>query len=149
MAIPVATEFTGGVVIEQQDRRNDYQRPLRVEFYVILDEFDGDNFILHDRQIETFSLTPENDQRFKLTGREDIMLRYEHYGGEVRGEKYKGYMILVYNDRDELIAQNLSHDWLLDLRDKLLTFPVGRHFNKDADRVVPPSPKFTDRFWGT
>jgi hypothetical protein len=145
--IPVATEFAGRVVIEQTDRKNDYQNPLRLEFYVILDEFDGDNFILHDRQIETFSLTPENERRFELTGRTDILLRYEHYGGNVRGEKYKGYMILVFNERDEIIAQNLSHDWLLDIRDPLLHFPVGRHFNKQGVRVFPPRPKFTDTYW--
>ena len=143
----MATEFAGGVVIEQQDRMNDYQRPLWLEFYVILDEFDGDNYILHDRQIETFTLLPENDRRFALTGREDIMLRYEYYGGAVRGEKYKGYMMLVYNERGEIIAQNLSHDWLLDLRDKLVKFPVGRHFDKNGERVHPPRPKFTDKYW--
>jgi hypothetical protein len=145
--VPAATEFTGNVVIEQDGRMNDYQRELRVEFYLVADEYDGNNFILYDRQIENFKLTPENSRRYELQGRKDIMLRYEHYCGNVRGEKYKGYMILVFNERDELIAQNLSHDWLLDLRDKLLTFPVGRHFNKEGDRVFPPRPIFSDRFW--
>ena len=56
-------------------------------------------------------------------------------------------MILVYNERDEIIAQKLSHDWLLDLRDKLVKFPVGCHFDKAGERVHPPRPKFTDRHW--
>ena len=146
-SIPVATEFSAGVVITQEDRKNDYQRPLRLEFFVVLDEFDGDNYILHDRQIESFTLSPENERSFKLSGREGVMLRYEYYGGDVRGEKYKGYMILVFNEQDEIIAQNLSHDWLLDIRDKLLEFPVGRHFSKTGDRVFPPRPKFTDWAW--
>lgn len=145
--VPVATEFTGGVVIEQEDLKNDYQRPLHLEFYVILDEFDGDNYILHDRQVVDFKLTPENGRHFELYGRKDILLRYEHYSGIVRGEKYKGYMILVFNERGDLIAKNLSHDWLLDIRDKLLKFPVGRHFNKQGERVFPPRPIFTDRYW--
>ena len=75
------------------------------------------------------------------------MRRYETYGGFRRGENYKGYMILVYNERDELIAQNLSHPWLLDLRDELLTFPVGRHFNKVGERVFPPRARFTSTYW--
>ncbi len=145
--VPAALEFAGGVVVEQDDRMVDYQRPLRLEFYVIAGEYDGDNNILHDRQIETFKLTPENNRRFELYGRKDIMLRYEHYSGQVRGEKYKGYMILVFNERDEIIAQNLSHDWLLDIRDELRDFPVGRHFNKQGERVLPPRPEFTDRYW--
>jgi len=145
--VPAATEFAGGVVIEQEDKNNDYRRPLRLEFYVILDEYDGNNFILHDRIIQDFTLTPQNDRRFEIYSRKDIMLRYEHYAGNVRGEKYKGYMVLVFNERDELIAQNLSHDWLLDIRDKLLDFPVGRHFNKQGERVFPPRPIFSDRYW--
>jgi hypothetical protein len=145
--VPAATEFAGGIVIEQDDRMNDYQRPLRLEFYVILDEFDGDNYILHDRQLADFTLTPENQRCFELYGRKDVMLRYEHYSGKVRGEKYKGYMILVFNERDEIIAQNLSHEWLLDIREELLTFPVGRHFNKEGKRVHPPRPIFSDRWW--
>jgi hypothetical protein len=145
--VPVANDFAGGVVIEQKDRKLNYDRPLRLEFYVIADEFDGDHFILHDRQIADVELTPENNKRFELTGRKDVMLRYEHYSGTVRGEKYKGYMILVFNENDEIIAQSLSHDWLLDIRDELLTFPVGRHFNKEGQRVTPPRPTFTDRYW--
>lgn len=146
-SVPVATEFAGGVVIEQSDRQNKYQRPLRLELYVILDEFDGENFILHDRQTQDFMLTSENKQRFELYGRKDIMLRYEHYNGKVRGEKFKGYMILVLNEKNEIIAQNLSHDWLFDIRDELLQFPIGRHFNKQGERVHPPRPMVTDKYW--
>ena len=54
-----------------------------------MDEIDGDNFILHDRQIEDFSLTPENERRFELTGRMETMLRYEHYGGKCVAKNIK------------------------------------------------------------
>jgi len=146
MAIPTAQEFAGGVVVKQQNMK-EYSRPLRLEIYVILDEYDGNNFILLDRQIETFTLTPENGRSFELHRDKKILRRYENYGGVLRGEKYKGYMILVYDERGEIIAQNLSHDWLLDLVEKLRVFPVGRHFNKQGERVHPPRPKFSDRFW--
>ncbi len=146
MAIPTAKEFAGGVVVKQQNMK-EYTHPLRIEMYVVMDEYDGDNFILLDRQIETFTLTPENEKRFELRGKDKILRRYENYGGTLRGEKYKGYMILVYDERGEIIAQNLSHDWLLDLVEKLRVFPVGRHFNKQGERVYPPRPPFNDRFW--
>ena len=63
MAIPTAQEFAGGVVVKQRNIK-EYTRPLRLEKYVILDEYDGNNFILLDRQIETFTLTPENGKSF-------------------------------------------------------------------------------------
>jgi len=146
MPIPFAQTFAGGVVVRQQNMKN-YPHPLRLEMYVILAEYDGDNFILFDRQVDTFRLTPENERRFEVVGNKSILRRYEYYGGAVRGEKYKGYMILVYDERGEIVAQNLSHDWLFDIRDKLLVFPVGRHFNKQGERVFPPSPPFSDHFW--
>ncbi len=144
MAIPTAQEFAGGVLITQQNMKK-YTHPLRVELYVIADEYDGNNFILLDRQIKTFTPTPEGS--FEFYGKKKILRRYENYGGTLRGEKYKGYMILVYDERGVLIAQNLSHDWLLDIVEKLRVFPVGRHFNKQGERVHPPRPKFSDRFW--
>ena len=52
-------------------------------------------------------------------GLQALLRKYEFYGGLVRGEKYKGYMILVYDERGELIAKSLSHDWLLDIVDRL------------------------------
>ncbi|RKX43944.1 MAG: hypothetical protein DRP64_07490 [Verrucomicrobia bacterium] len=56
-------------------------------------------------------------------------------------------MILVYDERGEIIARNMSHDWLLDIVEELSVFSGGRHFNKQGERVFPPSPGFTDRFW--
>lgn len=145
--VPVATDFAGRIVIEQESKKANYNRPLKVEFYVIADNYDGNDYILFDRQIEEFTLTPENERKFELTGRTDTMLRYEHYSGDVRGARPKGYMILVLNENNEIIAQNLSHDWLIDIRDKLAVFPIGRNFNKEGKRVSPPSPPFTDRYW--
>ena len=146
MPIPTAQEFAGGVVVKQQTMK-EYAHPLRIEMYVVVDEYDGDNFILLDRQTETFTLTPENGKTFELRGDDKILRRYENYGGIVRGEKYKGYMILVYDERGEIIAQNITHDWLLGLVGKLREFPIGRHFNKKGERVRPPRPRFSDRFW--
>jgi len=143
---PKAFEFTGGVEVKQLDMK-EYPHPLKLEMYVILDEYNGDNYILMDRQTRTFKLTSENGKCFELEGEKKILRRYENYDGYLRGEKYKGHMILAYDERGELIAQNLSHDWLLDIVDKLRTFPVGRHFNKQGERVLPPRPKFSDRFW--
>ena len=146
MAIPTAQEFAGGVVVKQQNMK-EYTHSLRIEMYVVVDEYDGNNFILLDRQTETFTLTPENKKIFELRGEDKILRRYDNYGGIVRGEKYKGYMILVYDERGEIIAKNITHDWLLDLVEILREFPVGRHFNKKGERVHPPRPKFSDRFW--
>jgi hypothetical protein len=143
----MAQEFTARAVITQQNMK-EYNHPLRAEMYVILDEYDGDNFILMDRQIETsVALTPENGKVFELKGEKKRIRRFLSYNGDIRGEKYKGHMILVYDERGEIIAQNVTHDWLLDIVEKLRVLPVGRHFNKQGERVHPPRPRFTDAFW--
>ncbi len=145
-AIPTAQNFAGGVVVKQQTMK-EYTHPLRIEMYVIAGDYDGNNFILLDRQIEGFMLTTENKKIFELKGDSKVLRRYDDYGGVVRGEKYQGHMILVYDQRGEIIAQKLTHTWLLDLVEPLRLLPIGRHFNKEGKRVHPPRPKFSSRYW--
>ena len=57
-----------------------------------------------------------------------------------RGEKVKGQMIVITDERGEIIASNISNDWFLDIIEKLRQFPIGRHFDKTGERVWPPQP---------
>ena len=60
-------------------------------------------------------------------------------------------MILVTDQRGEIIAQEVSNPWMLENLDFLRTFPVGRHFSDEGKRTYPPyatPPIFNDTpYW--
>lgn len=145
--LPVVNQFALGVSIDQKNPQP-YTRKLVVELFTIAAEYDGNNFILLDRQKETFMLTPENGRHFELRGKKAYLRKYYDPGINLRGEKYKGFMVVVTDERGEIIAKDITNDWLLDIIDSLRQLPVGKHFNEAGERVFPPRPKFSDRFWG-
>jgi hypothetical protein len=144
--IPTVNQLAIGVSIDQKNPQP-YTRKLVVELFSIASEYDGDNFILLDRQKETFTLTPENGRHFEIWGKKAYLRQYYDPGQFLRGEKFKGFMIVVTDERGEIIATNITNDWFLDIIDSLRQLPVGRYFNKAGERVFPPRPKFSDRFW--
>ena len=56
-------------------------------------------------------------------------------------------MIVITDERGEIIAENVSNDWMLDIIDILREFPVGRHFDKTGARVYPPRALPIMRLW--
>lgn len=62
------------------------------------------------------------------------------------GERFKGRMAVVTDERGKIVAQNISNAWMLDIIGFLRGFPVGRHFSKAGERVYPPRPKVLDAF---
>ena len=63
----------------------------------------------------------------------------------MRGTKYGGYLITVTDERGFIIQYKTSHDWLFEKLRNLRKVPVGKHFNKEGNRVSPPRPTRDDR----
>jgi len=145
---PVLKEITTGVKIEKTNQRP-YSRRLKVELFAIADEIDGDNYVLQDRQEETFVLSKENDYSHELWGKKAYMRDYSDAAWVRRGLRHKGHMIVVTDERGEIIARDISNEWMLDIIDFLREFPVGRHFSKAGERVYPPRAKVAMDLWDT
>jgi len=134
---PRLFEITAGVKIEKLNRKP-YTRELKLELFSIANEIDGDNFVLLDRQEGKFGFSGENGEIHEFWGKKAHMRDYMDFVGNRRGRKFKGHMIVITDERGEIIAQDISNDWMLDIIESLREFPVGRHFDKTGKRVYPP-----------
>ncbi len=122
-----------------------YNHELKVEFFAIGEEIDGDNYILFDRQESHFTPAEENGISHTFSGgtipvREKTIPGYGGVFGQRRGDKYGGYLVVVTDSRGKVVDHGASHKWLIGLLDNLRELPVGRHFDKTGARVGPPRP---------
>lgn len=121
-----------------------YNHELSLEIFAIgQQELDRDKYRLLSRiSSEPFVLSKENGREFEL--RDDgivKLMRYKLAGEYPRGERFAENLILVKDERGEIIGYNSTRNWLFENRDKLENLPVGAWFNEDCVRVHPTSPK--------
>lgn len=134
----------------KQTSIGDYNHDLTIEYFAIGEEVDGDNYVLLERRESAFVPTPENRKSHTLSSETPVRLEVSAYrsASPMRGTKYGGYLVLVKDKRGVIIQYKASHEWLVDHVGKLKKLPVGKHFNKNGDRVCPPRPKADDRpYW--
>jgi len=134
---PAVKQLTCGLKIEKTDM-TPYSKVLKAELFTFAAEFDGDNYILLDRQERWFTFPTENGNTYEFMGKEVFLRNYLDGADYKRGEKYSGRMILVTDERGEIIAQQVSNPWMLENLEFLRRFPVGRHFSDEGERVHPP-----------
>ena len=127
-----------------------YDYPLTIEYFAIGEEIEGNNFVLWERKKETFTPSPDNDYSHEFHG--ETIRQIEsmiHNTARVRGENYGQYLVIVTDQRGEVIGHNASKEWLFTYLDRLKKIPLTRHFNDKCERVAPPRPKDGDRIWAT
>ncbi|VGO15339.1 hypothetical protein PDESU_03922 [Pontiella desulfatans] len=137
--------YTFGVKMKQTGAGS-YNHPLKVEYFAIGEEEDGDNWVLLERNSATFTPSKENKGNFEFYG-EQVKLQIQAIrdSAPMRGTKYGGFIITVTDERGKIIQYKASHEFLYELKDKLKKLPVGKHFDKNGDRVCPPRPGPGDR----
>lgn len=143
--------FTAGSILGRSDfnyvfgarlkaiSAGNYNHELKVEFFAIGEEIDGDNYILLDRQESRFTPTKENERSHTFHG-DPIRLTKSFTSFRTWGAKYGGYLVVVTDERGMIVELDTSHKWLLDILGKLRHLPVGKHFDKTGTRSFPPSP---------
>jgi len=144
---PAVKKLTCGLKIEKTNL-TPYTKELKVELFTFASEIDGNNYILLDRQERRFTFSAENGNVYEFMGKEVFLRNYLDGADYKRGERYCGRMILVTDERGEIIAQQVSSPWMLEHLEFLRTFPVGRHFSDEGKRVHPPRAKLNSRHWG-
>jgi hypothetical protein len=140
-------DYFFGAEVQLENNRN-YSHPLEVEYFAIGSELEGDHYVLLQRNSKTFTPSKNNNYSFEFHG--NPVRRIEaavHYSARIRGEKYKGYLVTVTDERGEIIQYIESNKFLVEHLDKLKQLPVGRHFDKYCNRVPPPRPIDSDRQW--
>jgi hypothetical protein len=58
----------------------------------------------------------------------------------MRGTSYGGYLVLIYDERGEIIECKTSSERLYQNLDRLKGIPVGKWMDKNCERVGPPRP---------
>lgn len=136
---PQNSHFAVGARIEKTSSQP-YTRELKVEIFSIADEIEGKNFVLLDRVETNLIFSAENDYTCTLWTKMARLNNYDQDNYQRRGEKVKGQMVVITDERGVIIASNVSNSWFLDIINELREFPIGKHFDKTGTRVWPPQP---------
>ncbi len=73
------------------------------------------------------------------------VLKYNLYDKHPRGEKLGEFLLVVCDERGEIIAYNASMKWLMKYHDRLEALPIGSWLNDECIRVHPTSPNGISR----
>ena len=121
----------------------EYNHELKIEYFAIGDECNGNNFILLDRQKSRFTPSEENQRSHKIQGDTvALMETVAYFGrGETRGRKYGGYLVVVTDERGRIIAHESSNKWMPGIVDQLRLLSLNSHFDKTGTRVPAPRAK--------
>ena len=86
----------------------------------------------------------------ELRGERDVEMKLSALAdGNMKGVKYGGYIVTVKDERGLVVQYKTTHEFLFEQMDNLKNIPIGKHFNKNCMRVMPPKLKPTDRFSAT
>lgn len=121
-----------------------YPHDLTVEVFAFSQQvYDPSKYhlIFHSKS-EPFRLTAEGCYRYEYRVEKEIPLsRYLLSGKYPRGQKMAESLVLVRDERGEVIAYNTTKNWLYRNLEKLMTIPVGGWLDKTCTRRHPTSPE--------
>ncbi len=135
---PSATHFSFKTVVRKKGTA-EYHHELKVVYYAIgRQRLDRDKYILLEKKSGRF--TPSEQPELKLSGGKIKLLSYVS-GNANRGKEFAAYLVLVSDERGEIIAHKESSKWLFEHRDALDKLPVGAYMDDSCTRVHPTGPK--------
>ena len=127
-----------GVEISQRSS-SDYPHQLKAELFAIGDEVDGNNYVLLDHQECSFTLSAENKRTFLFKGDKVKTITKGLYPeSDLIGVKYSGHLVVVTDVQRNIIQHSETRDFLFENLEALKQVPVGKHFDKNCNRVGPP-----------
>ena len=139
----------------RQTSAGKYMHRLRVEFFAIGKEVNGNRYILLDRQEGSFVPGEEKGQSFEFSGRKVHLPNYwidfnKSHQNQHRGQDARGYLVTVTDERGKIIQHEESSPWLFEHIDRLRQLPVGAYMDKDCLRTspTPPPPVPLEDAWG-
>lgn len=135
--------FSFGARIRQRDTVR-YGHDLTVEIYAVAKQvYDPDKYqLLYRWKSEPFQLTEENGRRVEIQAPKVVdLVEYLLVGEYPRGRQFAESLLVVRDERGEIVASRSSKNWLLENLDKLSALPTGAWFDKSCRRVHPTSPQ--------
>jgi len=137
---PRILDYEFGVKIKQLDSTA-YNHELKIEYFAIGEQYhDDQKKILLDRQTSLFTPSVENERTHRFSGDPVAVMSYEALA-QMNGNKYKGNMVVVTDERGEVIHHSESSPWLFENLDRLRQLPIGAFMDRTGARVYPSGPK--------
>ena len=124
----------------KQTSNQPYGLGLTAEYFVIGDEVGGNKHIMLDYQKAAFTLTEENDFTFSISGPQIELLDWI-INGQLRGQKYGSFIVVVTDSRGEVVSYKSPRNTLYQNLDKLRKIRVGWYFDKEVNRCLPTRKK--------
>ena len=118
-----------------------YSHILKVEYFALGQQLlDPNKYMLLDRQSGTYIPSEENEFAHEIKGEPVEMVEF-NLRDEFRGRKYAENLVLVTDERGEIVAHSTSAKWLYAHLENLEKLPVGAYMDKECNRVHPTGPK--------
>ncbi|MBN2163615.1 MAG: hypothetical protein JXR25_14850 [Pontiellaceae bacterium] len=135
---PSVSEYSFKASVKAQGSKP-YHHGLHVSYYAIgRQRLDRDKYVLLEKRKGTF--VPSESEEIILSGAK-IRLRDYIQRDINRGHEFAHYLVLVRDERGEIIAHRESASWLFENLNKLEKLPAGAYMNTDCRRVHPTGPK--------
>lgn len=132
--------YTFGVKVKQTSA-GEYKRELTIEYVAVGEEVDGDNYVLLERKVSTFRPSVENRRSHEFYGDPVEILRIAYRdSAPLRGTKYGGYLVIVRDERGNVIQYDASHEFLYENLSNLSKLKSNNHFDKNCLRTIPAQP---------
>ncbi len=130
-------EYTFSPKIEWTDKK--YNHELKVDYWVIGSEIGGSRFILLDKGNDSFVPLEHPEGRYRFSGKPVDLYDWvlEHIYRQRRGERYKGFLITVTDERGVMIANRSSPTWLYKNLDNLEQLELGSFLDDECNKVWP------------
>ncbi|MDF7808171.1 hypothetical protein P4E94_12030 [Pontiellaceae bacterium B12219] len=135
---PRLLEYTFGAKMKQTTARA-YPHRISVELFVLGQQrIDDRKFVLLDHQVSSFIPDSENGRSHIFRGEPVELMSYDT--SEPHGQKYSDYLLVLTDERGEIIQHSSSANWLFPNLGKLRNLKVGNFLDKTGARVYPTGP---------
>lgn len=135
---PKLLDYTFGARIRQTSARA-YPHAIHAELFVFGQQrIDDRKYILLDHQSSSFVPGKENHRSHVFKGTPVELMSYDT--NQPRGRKYSDYLLILTDERGELIQQQSSANWIFPNLENLRKLQVGNYLDDTCARVYPTGP---------
>ncbi len=135
---PKLLDYTFGAKFKQTSTRA-YDHPVHAELFVLGQQrIDDGKYILLDHQTSAFIPGKANARSHVFKGEPIELMSYD--ASQPRGRKYSDYLLILTDERGDLIQQRSSASWLYPNLENLRQLKVGNFLDKTCERVYPTGP---------
>jgi hypothetical protein len=138
---PTVLDWTFGAKARQKGAGL-YPFELKLEYYAIGQQrLDADKYKILDHNSETFVPTKENKGSFDFMSDRVVQLFDFNLIDQRRGMRLAETLVLLTDQRGEIIAYSSTANWLYDNLDELRKREVGDYIDKDCKLEYATGPR--------